>query len=51
MCNEEIALEEVLCEVVKGAVFGAETVSSSDAGDTGKLVHVLDGRLAVPSLG
>jgi len=39
--DEQVPPEEVLCEIVKGAIFGAEAVCGCDAGDAGEFVHVL----------
>ena len=39
--DEKVLLEEILREVVKGFVVGAQAIGRRDAGDAGEFVHVL----------
>lgn len=41
MANKQVLGEEILCKIVKWAVFGTQLVSCSDTGDTGNLMHIL----------
>lgn len=41
MRQEEVLGEEVLCKIVKGDIFGTETVGGGDAADAGEFMHIL----------